>query len=476
MIWMVHMLERRAAKVLAGWLLVLLLGPLPVFSQAPPPSTQAQPSGQAQQSAPKPFTPEELEQIAAPVALYSDSLLAHVLMASTYPLEVVQAARFMKANPKLKDQALNEALQKQDWDDSVKFIVSVPQALSMMDEKLDWMQKLGDSFLDQRKELMDAVQRLRAKAQSAGNLKSTPEQTVRVEPAAPATSPPPAPPAPSGAPAPAPTQQTIIIEQANPQTVYVPTYNPAVVYGAWPYPAYPPYAYYPPGYVAGAAITFGVGMAVGAAMWGGSNWGGGDVDIDVNKNNNFNQTVNRGDRQTQRTNVQGGDKQSFQHNPEHRKGAQYRDSGTQQKYNKQGPAGSQGREDFRGRGSEGAQTADRGGRGDTGRGGGPSTSDVSRPGGGDRGGGPSTSDVSRQGGGDRGGGSGGGAFQGMDRGGDARASSQRGESSLGASSRGGGGQSMGASSSGGASRSGGGGSRSGGGGSRGGGGGRGGRR
>ena len=192
MIWMVHMLERRAAKVLAGWLLVLLLGPLPVFSQAPPPSTQAQPSGQAQQSAPKPFTPEELEQIAAPVALYSDSLLAHVLMASTYPLEVVQAARFMKANPKLKDQALNEALQKQDWDDSVKFIVSVPQALSMMDEKLDWMQKLGDSFLDQRKELMDAVQRLRAKAQSAGNLKSTPEQTVIVEPAAPPTSPPPA--------------------------------------------------------------------------------------------------------------------------------------------------------------------------------------------------------------------------------------------------------------------------------------------
>ena len=268
MIWMVHLLERRAAKVLAGWLLLLLLDPLPVFSQAPP-STQAQPSGQAQQSGPKPFTPEELEQIVAPVALFSDSLLAQVFMASTYPLEVVQAARFMKANPKLKDQALNEALQKQDWDDSVKFIVSVPQALSMMDEKLDWTQKLGDAFLDQRKETMDAVQRLRAKAQAAGNLKSTPEQTVRVEPAAPPTAPPPAPPAP----APAATQQTVIIEQANPQTVYVPTYNPAVVYGAWPYPAYPPYAYYPPGYIAGAAITFGVGMAVGAAMWGGCNWG-----------------------------------------------------------------------------------------------------------------------------------------------------------------------------------------------------------
>ena len=340
--------------MLAVWLIGLGLAVSPAASQ--------------EQAGPKPFTAEELEQIVAPIALFSDGLLAQVFMASTYPMEVVQAARFMKANPNLKDQALNEALQKHDWDDSVKFIVSVPQVLNMMDEKLDWMQKLGDAFLDQRKETMDAVQRLRAKAQASGNLKSTPEQTVKVEPAAPATSPPPAPAAPSGqpavsAPAPAPTQQTIVIEQTNPQTVYVPTYNPTVVYGAWPYPAYPPYYYYPPGYVAGAAITFGVGMAVGAAMWGGCNWGGGDVDIDVNKNNNFNQTVNRGDRQTQRTNVQGGDKQNFQHNPEHRKGAQYRDQATQQRYNKSGPAGAEGRQDFRGR-DGGAQTADRGGRGD----------------------------------------------------------------------------------------------------------------
>ena len=308
----------------------------------------------------------------APIALYSDGLLAQVFMASTYPIEIVQAARFVKANPKLKDQALTEELKKYDWDDSVKFMVTAPQVLAMMDEKLDWMQKLGDAFLGQRKETMDAVQRLRAKAQASGNLKSTPQQTVKVEPAAPAAAPAAGQPAVA---APAPTQQTIVIEAADPQVVYVPTYNPTVVYGGWPYPAYPPYAYYPPGYVAGAAISFGVGMAVGAAVWGGCNWGGSDVDIDVNKSNNFNSTVNRGDRTTTRTNTgtgQGGGKQNFQHNPEHRKGAQYRDKGTQERYNKQGPAGAEGRKDFRGHDSGGAQVSDRergdAGRGDAGRG------------------------------------------------------------------------------------------------------------
>src|SRR5262245_5619105 len=473
MIWMVHVLERRAAKLLAVALITLLLGPLPVFPQNQP--------GQ-EEMGPKPFTPEELEQIVAPIALYSDGLLAQVFMASTYPVELVQAARFQKANPKLTGDALNAELQKYDWDDSVKFMVTVPQALTMMDEKLDWTQKLGDAFLDQRKETMDAVQRLRAKAQKEGNLKSTPEQTVKVEPAAP---PPPPPPPPPGqtvtAPPPAAPTQTIVIEQTNPQTVYVPTYNPTVVYGAWPYPAYPPYYYYPPGYaLAGAAISFGIGMAVGGAIWGGCNWGGGDVDIDVNKNNNFNKNVNREGRQRNTTNVGSGNvgsgnRQSFQHNPEHRKGAQYRDSGTQQRYNKQGPSGAQNRQDYRGRGSGsgGAQVSDRAGGG-AGAGAGAGRGDAGRGGGG----GASVSDRSR-GGGDFGGGSGGGgAFQGMDRGGDARASSQRGQSSLGSSgSRGGGGGSSfsgggGGRAGGGGFSGGGGGGRSGGGGSRGGGGGR----
>ncbi len=340
-------IPRVSACAIAAALAFLLGGAGPASAQEPAPVEA------------KPFTAEELEQIVAPIALYSDNLLAQVFMASTYPIEIVQAARFVKANPKLKDQALTEELKKYDWDDSVKFMVTAPQVLAMMDEKLDWMQKLGDAFLDQRKETMDAVQRLRAKAQAAGNLKSTPEQTVKTEPAPPAaapaagqtttvvTSPPPA--------------QTIIIEPTKPEVVYVPTYNPTVVYGGWPYPAYPPYAYYPPGYVAGAAISFGVGMAVGAAMWGGCNWGGGDVDIDVNKNTNFNKNVNRESRQTQRTSQGGGGRENFQHNPEHRKGAQYRDSKTQQKFDKAGPAGSQGRQDFRGRGEGGAQEQGSGG-------------------------------------------------------------------------------------------------------------------
>ncbi|HKZ09062.1 MAG TPA: DUF3300 domain-containing protein, partial [Methylomirabilota bacterium] len=371
---MIRITEHGFTRALAIALVLLFLVPLPVASQQ-------------QEGGPKPFTPEELEQIVAPIALYSDGLLAQVFMASTYPVEIVQAARFQKANPNLKDPQLSEELQKYDWDDSVKFMVGIPQVLTMMDEKLDWLQKLGDAFLDQRKETMDAVQRLRAKAQAQGTLKTTPEQIVKVEPAAP-TQPPAAPPPsaaqPPAAPAPAPTQQTIVIEQANPQTVYVPTYNPTVVYGAWPYPAYPPYYYYPPGYVAGAALTFGFGMAMGAAIWGGCNWGGGDVDIDVNKSNNFNKNVNRGDRQRPSQGGQGG-RQNFQHNPEHRKGAQYRDKGTQQRYGKEGPAGANGRQDFRGR-DGGAQARD-GSRGGGGRdGAGPSTADRSR-GGGDVGGG-----------------------------------------------------------------------------------------
>ena len=130
------------------------------------------------------FTPEQLEQVAAPIALYPDPLLAQVLMASTYPLEIVQAARFVKDNPNLKGDQLNEKLKEQTWDDSVKSLVSFPQVLDLMDEKLDWTQKLGDAVLDQQKELMDAVQRLRARAQKEGNLKSTAEQKVTVEPAA----------------------------------------------------------------------------------------------------------------------------------------------------------------------------------------------------------------------------------------------------------------------------------------------------
>jgi hypothetical protein len=124
------------------------------------------------------FKVEELEQLAAPIALYPDALVAQILMASTYPLEVVEAARWSKANPGIKEKALEDAMQQQKWDPSVKSLAAFPQVLAMMNEKLDWTQKLGDAFLAQQKELMDSVQRLRQKAQAAGHLKSSKEQTV----------------------------------------------------------------------------------------------------------------------------------------------------------------------------------------------------------------------------------------------------------------------------------------------------------
>ena len=212
----------------------------------------------------------ELEQLAAPVALYPDTLLAQVLMAATYPLEVVAAARWQKENPKLQGQALDDAAKQQAWDPSVQSLLRFPQTLQMLDAKLDWTEKLGNAFLDQPQDVMNAVQRLRAKAQAKGNLSTTVQQTVRTEPA-------------SGG-----GSQTIIIQPAQPDVVYVPTYNPLTVYGPWPYPAYQPPVWYPPGYaVAGAVVSFGVGVAVGYSLWGYPDWHHGDVTINVNNYSHF---------------------------------------------------------------------------------------------------------------------------------------------------------------------------------------------
>ena len=350
------------ARLLSVLLFALLLTPAVAAAQ----------TDQGAAPAPAPFNNEQLEQIVAPIALYPDPLVAQILMASTYPLEVVQAARFAKANANLQGAQLDEELKKYTWDDSVKSLVSFPQVLTMMNEKLDWTQNLGDAFLGSQKGVMDAIQRLRAKAQAEGNLKSTAEQTVTVEPAPPAEAPPPG--------------QQVIVQQApaqvitiqptNPQVVYVPTYNPTVVYGAWPYPAYPPYAYYPPGYVAGTALlSFGVGMAVGAALWGDCDWGHGDVNINNSNYNSFSNNVNRGDvnrgdgnrgdgnrgDRGDRGRPKDGGRDQWRHNPEHRKGAQYRDASTQQRFNKAGAGNVQSREAFRGRAAEGRQEMGRGG-------------------------------------------------------------------------------------------------------------------
>jgi hypothetical protein len=377
-----------------------------------------------QDAAKKTFSQEELDQMLAPIALYPDSLMAQVLMAATYPLEIVQADRFAKKNKDLKGDKLLEAAKNEDWDPTVKSLLQFPDVIAMMSEKLDWTTKMGDAFLAQQKDVMDSVQRLRKKAQEAGNLKTTKEQTVVVE------------------------KETIIIQPANPQVIYVPSYSPTVVYGTWAYPAYPPYPYYPPGYgMAAATFGFMAGVAVGSSgcCWGSCNWGHGNVDIDVNRNNNFTNNNYNKDRVShyQKQGGQGG-RQQWQHNPENRKGAAYRDQGTAQKYNRgTGGDAAKSREAYRGRAEQGRQDLSKGGaeqfKGKQGQG------QLS----GDRSG-------SKQGG---------NAFSGMDRGGSAtRDYSSRGSSSRQSMSSGGG--------SGGSSFSGGGGSRGGGGGgSRGGGGG-----
>jgi len=416
-------MKRPLIKALAVFLALLLGAPQGVIGQS--------------EGGDKPFKQEELDQLLAPLALYPDSLLAQVLMASTYPLEVVLAGRWVKANQSLKGDALTKALEQQDWDPSVKSLVNFPQVLDMMSEKLDWTQKLGDAFLAQQKDVMDTVQKLRLKAYGEGNLKTTEQQKVIVEE----------------------ETKTIIVEPANPQVVYVPTYNPTVVYGAWPYPAYPPYYYYPPGWVPGAALfTFGMGVALGAAWgyaWGGCGWGRGEVDVDINRNTNINNNIDRSKHQNK---VSTGDrgKGSFKHNPEHRKGASYRDQGTANKYGKGASTRDvQSRDAYRGRSDQGRQ--------DTGRGGRDQVSDRSAGGRDagslDRGGSQQRRDSS--------------AFGGADRGGQTRDYSSRGNQSL-SSSRGGGGGGSSVSRGGG----GGGGSRGGGGGggSRGGGRGGGGRR
>jgi len=198
----------------------------------------------------KRFSQEELDQLLAPVALYPDSLLAQVLMASTYPLEVVMADRWVKQSKNLTGDELIEAVDKQPWDPSVKALVPFPDLLSTMAEKLEWTEKLGDAFLAQQTDVMETVQNLREKAYEAGNLKSTDEQQVIVE------------------------KETILVEPADSRVVHVPVYDPWWVYGSWWWPYYPPYvfspypdasAFYYPGY-----IGFSVGFVVGA-YWG--NWG-----------------------------------------------------------------------------------------------------------------------------------------------------------------------------------------------------------
>ena len=263
----------------------------------------------AQTAQPGPFSEEDLDRLLAPVALYPDDLLAQVLMASTYPLEVVDADRWARAHPGLQGDALQAQLAQQAWDPSVKGLVAVPQVLAMMDERLDWTQKLGDAFLAQQGDVMAAVQRLRARAQAAGNLGSTPQQVVTSE---------------AGA---------IDIAPASPDVVYVPVYDPAIVFGPWWWPL-PPYYWYPPGYVPGGpGIYFGVAFVVGAAIWGICDWPHRTVLIDTRRYAAF-------ARRPASSPV-------WTHDIVHRRGVPYRDDATRARFGRALP-GAQERREFRG--------------------------------------------------------------------------------------------------------------------------------
>lgn len=326
-------------KMLAIFLTLTLVVPPGSFAQEAAPQDPA-----PQNSTPAPaFKQEELDQLLAPIALYPDSLVSQILMASTYPLEIVQADRWAKENKELTGDALTAALEAQSWDPSVKSLVNFPQVLDMMNAKLEETQKLGDAFLAQQKDVMATIQSLRQKAQAQGNLKTTTEQIVTVEK----------------------ETKIIVIESANPQVVYVPVYNPTVVYGTWWYPYYPPYYYYPPSYpYSSAAFTFAAGVAVGAAWgyaWGNCNWHGGDVDIDINRNTNINNNINRNNYASQYNKSGQAGKGSWQHDASHRKGVSYKDPQTAQKFNKASTTqAAQSREAYRGYADKGRQDIGKG--------------------------------------------------------------------------------------------------------------------
>ena len=232
----------------------------------------------AQDSAAK-LPADQLDALVAPIALYPDSLLSQALVASTYPLEIMQLQQWLEKNKGLKDKALTDAAMKQDWDPSVQAMAVLPDMVKQLAENIKWTTDLGNAFLAQQSDVMDAVQRMRAKAKDKGNLKSSDQLKVETQVVE--------------------SKQVIVIQPSNPEVIYVPSYNPTVVYGAPVYP-YPPIVYPPVGYyAAGMALSFGVGMMVGAA-WGGGGWGcgWGNNNVNINVNNNFvkNSNINGGNR------------------------------------------------------------------------------------------------------------------------------------------------------------------------------------
>lgn len=407
--------------------LAILCAALLVPGDASSLAQSQQAASPAEQDAPQ-LPPEQLDSLVAPIALYPDPLLAQVLVASTYPLEIMQLQQWLIKNKDLKGKALNDAVMKQNWDPSIQGMAALPDAVKRLADDIQWATELGNAFLAQQADVMDAVQRMRMKAEGTGNLKSNEQMKVETKVVE--------------------NKSVVVIEQASPEVVYVPSYDPVVVYGAPAYP-YPPIAYPPPGYyAAGMAVSFGVGMMVGAAINGGwgynSGWGGGNNNININNNNNF---VNNSNRTSNRQNVGNGNRagggNSWQHNPQHRGGTPYSNKATANKFGGTARGDSMSNRQANARQNQGQaggrQQAGAGNRAAGGAGGGDRAGN--RAGGGsggagDRGGNRSNSGGSRGGSNALGGSSRSGSGSG------ARASSSRGSSSMGGS-RGGGGRSGG---------------------------------
>jgi hypothetical protein len=307
-------------KLLAVALLFAV--PQAASAQTPPP---AQPASAPSQQL---LTAGQLDALVAPIALYPDALLSLVLMASTYPLEVVAADRWVSANKSLQGDALKAALDQQNWDDSIKSLAATPDVLDMMNNKLDWTQQLGDAVLAQQPDVMDAIQRLRVKAQANNKLQSTSQQTVTTQSTG--------------------GRQYIYIAPTDPDELYVPYYDPSVVYGAWDYPDYPPYYWPPPAYIGvgilATGLAFGTGYALGRWASGGNRWGGG-----FNWGGN-NINVNRS------LNVSGN---NWAHNPAHRGGVRYNNAGVAARFG----GNNAGQNRLNGRGSGGQQVLQPGGGG-----------------------------------------------------------------------------------------------------------------
>ena len=227
---------------------------LPAYQDAQAAAQDAQAPAQDAQAPPyTQQTPEQLQQLVAPIALYPDSLVAQILAASTFPEQVVEADRWVQAHPDLKGDALGQAVDQQPWDPSVKALAAFPSVLGNMDKNLSWTSSLGDAYYNQQQDVMDAVQVMRQKAEQAGNLKTTPQQTVQNE------------------------GSTVEIQPANPDVVYVPAYDPWLVYG-YPVEAWPGWYPYPGIWFGGPYLSFGLGFGVG--FFGGFGWGWGHWGFD----------------------------------------------------------------------------------------------------------------------------------------------------------------------------------------------------